>query len=96
MPRKPPLDPVVYVALGRIIKTRRLARGLSQPQLGYAIGVCKMTISKYEAGKMAPTIEGLIRLAHACDLPLSTYLCPLDDIEAPARAERKGDHDYDD
>ncbi len=78
----------MYATLGRLIRARRLSRGLSQSQLATVVGVTKMAISKYESGAIAPAIDQLMRLAAACDIPLSMYLSPLDDIEAHPRRVR--------
>lgn len=89
MPRiTPPRGHVLY-ALGRIIQKRRLSRGLTQADLAAVVGVSLKTISYYEWGQREPPIETLMRLAHACDMPLSAYLSPLDTVHPPLREVRK-------
>ncbi len=85
MPRKPPPAGDVRYALGDLIKTRRLAVGLSQHELANVIGVSFTAVQYWEQGARAPSMADLIRLARASDLPLSAYLSLLDDFEVPAR-----------
>lgn len=89
MPRiAPPRGHVLY-ALGRIIQKRRVARSLTQEDLAAVIGVSPRTMAFYEAGLREPPIETLIRIAHACDLPLSAFISPLDTVHPPLRQVRK-------
>ena len=52
-------------ALGQIIKQRRNAAGLNQPQLGEAAGIDQGGISRIENGRQAPSYETLVRIARA-------------------------------
>lgn len=89
MPRiAPPRGHVLY-ALGRIIGKRRRARGLTQADLAAVVGVSLKTMSHYELGQREPPIETLIRISHACDMPLSAFVSPLDTVHPPLREVRK-------
>lgn len=56
----------------RVRQARKLA-GLSQQTLADAIGVEKMTISKYETGKIYPTSAHLIALSKTLDVPVDYF-----------------------
>lgn len=53
------------VALGRALRSLRLAAGLSQEQLGLESGVQRNFISLIETGQNQPTIGTIFRLADA-------------------------------
>lgn len=48
---------------GQIIKQLRLKKGETQEQLGSAIGVTSMAISKYESGDATPNDENKAKIA---------------------------------
>lgn len=56
--------------LGRNVKVRREQLGISQTDLGFAIGSDKSYISKVEAGKVFPTQFKLMSLAEALNCPI--------------------------
>lgn len=56
-----------FHAVLRALRARRRAVGLTQEQLGNAIGRDQAAISDYERGKNAPSMETLARLADALD-----------------------------
>ncbi|MHB1201347.1 MAG: helix-turn-helix domain-containing protein [Polaromonas sp.] len=58
-----PLTP--NTALGRTLRSLRLAAGLSQEQLGLESGVQRNFISLIETGQNQPTITTIFKLAHA-------------------------------
>lgn len=47
------------------LKATRLAKGLTQKQLGERSGIADPTIRKYESGKLNPKLETIQRLADA-------------------------------
>ena len=49
--------------LGEQIKKLRLARGVSQVELGRALSVTKQTVSNWENAYIQPSVDMLIRLA---------------------------------
>ena len=92
MPVKPPPPGHVLYLLGETIAQRRRARGLTQVDLAGVIGVGLSMQRLYETGLRNPPIEALVRMASACDLPLSAFLSPLDDYDMaqlPVREPRK-------
>jgi len=56
-------EETVIIRVGRNIKERRSALGLTQAQLAERLGVDTETLSRFERGKHAPTLKNLIRLA---------------------------------
>lgn len=54
--------------LGQKIREARLAKGLSQAQLGKIIGVSKVTISWYESNSRTPNLENFAKLTEALDM----------------------------
>jgi transcriptional regulator with XRE-family HTH domain len=52
-----PPEPVVDRFSGELLRVRREAARLSQPQLGERVGVDKTTISKYETGHRKPGVD---------------------------------------
>ncbi len=62
--------------IGSRLRSARLAAGMSQEQLGAAIGVSKMAVSKYESGAVVPASARLVALAAALGVPVSWILEP--------------------
>jgi transcriptional regulator with XRE-family HTH domain len=57
--------------IGERIQTERLKQNLTQEKVFLAAGVDRGTLQALEAGRANPTIETLLRLAYALDVPLS-------------------------
>lgn len=49
--------------LGPNVRRLRLARGMSQEELGRKVGASKQSISNWENGNIMPSIDLLLRLA---------------------------------
>lgn len=64
--------------LGERIKERRKAAGLTQTQLGDAVGVRKNTVSDWERGKYKPDIETVADIARVLNTR-AVYLLECDD-----------------
>jgi transcriptional regulator with XRE-family HTH domain len=60
------------LALGRMIRERRRARGLTQTQLGRPF--TKGFVSEVERGKSLPSLRALTFLADRLEMPLSELL----------------------
>ena len=60
--------------IGEIIKRIRKAKGFSQMELAEKIGITYQQFQKYEKGKSKITVDRLIDIAKALDVPLSTIL----------------------
>lgn len=56
-------EEAVVLRVGRNIKERRSALGLTQAQLAERLGVDTETLSRFERGKHSPTLKNLVRLA---------------------------------
>ena len=72
-----------------MIGDRRRRVGLTQLELAEVVGVSVKAMRRYEHGTQQPPLDTLCRLAHACDLPLSAYVSPLDPIRVPYREVRR-------
>jgi transcriptional regulator with XRE-family HTH domain len=72
-----PIDPVpawVLVhrrAVGARIREERRHAGLSQVQLGERVGRDHKTISRWENGHRTPSLDDLVRIAHALGTAVS-------------------------
>lgn len=53
--------------IGKRVKELRIEKGLSQQELGFAIGVTKVSICGYENGTRLPNLEKLVKLADALE-----------------------------
>lgn len=49
--------------IGKRVRELRVKKGLSQQDLGNAIGVTKVSVCGYESGTRIPTLEKLVKLA---------------------------------
>lgn len=70
-------------ASASIIREARLRAGLSQQQLGERCGRAKVQIGRWETGTVAPSLDTLLDIVHACgfDLPLILQPHGPDDFE---------------
>lgn len=73
----------VDVAFGRVVRQLRLAKGVTQQQLGDAIGISYQQIQKYEHGTNRVAISTLFAIAEALQLAPSALLLQVErDAEA--------------
>jgi transcriptional regulator with XRE-family HTH domain len=61
----------VDVAVGRNVRSWRIARGMSQTQLGNRLGVSFQQVQKYEAGGNRIATGRLVEIAAALGVPVS-------------------------
>lgn len=61
------------MSIAERIKSARISAGLSQQNLGEAVGVSKMAISKYEQGKTIPNSGMLIQIAEALNVRVDYF-----------------------
>ncbi|KOG21824.1 helix-turn-helix domain-containing protein [Streptomyces viridochromogenes] len=73
MPSAPPPDWVLIRrrAIGERIRAARLHANLSQEKLAELAGMDRQTINRIEQGHASPTLDTLIRIAVALDVPLA-------------------------
>jgi HTH-type transcriptional regulator/antitoxin HipB len=64
------------IAIGKAVRERRLALGLSQAELAKRAGMTQPALSRLEAGATVPTIPVLERLAGAMDAELVVGINP--------------------
>lgn len=61
------------VRIGRILRARRTALGLTQADIGVAAGVTAQQVQKYESGVNSIVPSRLSRIARALDVPVSFF-----------------------
>lgn len=74
--------------LGRVIRTLRIEAGMTQTDLGRAVGVSFQQMQKYESGLNRISVNRLVRLAEALGTPASDIILRL---EAETRAETRAE-----
>jgi len=62
--------------LGKAVRDRRLALGLSQVELAARAGMTQPALSRLEAGGVIPTIPLLDRISQALDADLIVQIAP--------------------
>ena len=77
-PRKPDR---VDVAVGHNVCTWRIARGLSQTQLGERLGVTFQEVQKYEAGTNRMSTGRLVKAAAILGVPMAAFFDGADAAE---------------
>jgi transcriptional regulator with XRE-family HTH domain len=77
------------VEVGRLVRALRMARGLSQTELGNQIGVTFQQVQKYESGANRISIGRLTRIARLLGVSV-TYLLGASQREPVAELNGKG------
>lgn len=67
------MDRTVKVKLGQIVRELRKQRGLTQAELGKAVGVSLSQISNIEVGHTPPSLDTLTRIARALRASLPEF-----------------------
>jgi transcriptional regulator with XRE-family HTH domain len=62
-----------------LLHEARLRAGLTQEELGRAVGRSQSAIARWESGRVQPSLETLIELIRACRLELTFGLANYDD-----------------
>lgn len=76
-----PLDPMPDWVLtrrreiGERLRDARIAAGLSQVGLGQLVGRDHRTIHRWEYAQRIPSLEDLLLLSNALDVPLADLVC---------------------
>ncbi len=65
------------------VREQRIARGLSQAELGAALGVSRQTVISIENGRYLPSLPLAFRIARFFEVPVDKMFDP-DDEEAGA------------
>ncbi len=71
----------IYRAVGQRIAHERARRGVSQRELAELTGTTQSAVARLEAGRRAPRLDTLLRVAHALDCELELDLRPRTTIE---------------
>ena len=62
------------VGLPERLRENRKMRGLTQAELGAKAGIAAASVSHFETGQRAPSLESLVRLADALELSTDALL----------------------
>ena len=76
MPRAIPVADPIDVYIGQRLRAERLARKMSQVELGAALNVTFQQIQKYERGDNRVSASMLTKAAEALDLPVAEFFPP--------------------
>jgi transcriptional regulator with XRE-family HTH domain len=83
MPQPEPKPESIDRAVGRRIEARRKALGLTQRQLGDAIGTTPQQLRKYELGHNRVSVSTLMAIARSLQCPVSVFVpTPVDPDES--------------
>jgi transcriptional regulator with XRE-family HTH domain len=72
-----------YERIGQRVREAREAKGLSQEELGAALGYTATAISYFEAGSRKVRLEDLQRVAQVLDIDLDYLLPHVEDRASP-------------
>ena len=81
------LEKSIREEFGAILRTRRIALGLSQEKLAFDANLNRNYISLLELGRNQPTVAVLFRLASVLDVQPSVLVSQLEKAIDLARAE---------
>lgn len=73
----------------RILKLARQFHRLSQSETASRLHISKSFLSEIESGKKAPTLELLEKYAQTFDIPASTFLVFVENVDNPAAAVKQ-------
>ena len=79
-------NPAASKALGRVIRTYRVAKGLSQEKLGHLANVDRTYVGSVERGERNPSFENIWMLLYALGVSWTDFGAALD--EQPALRRR--------
>jgi len=80
----------VDINVGSRVRLRRNMLGLSQEQLGSALGVTFQQVQKYERGANRIGASRLFEIARVLDVPIAFFFDDVDPVRAPAIADDVG------
>lgn len=69
---------IILIALGKLIKSKRKDRGLSQEELGFLANLDRTYISGLERGIRNPSLTALVSLADGLNITVSELLNDLE------------------
>lgn len=75
--------------LGQTLQSYRKLKKLTQTELANAIGVAQATVSKFEAGKLVPSIEDWLKLSFALGFDFKLPEMPAQEEAQPAQEQRR-------
>lgn len=82
---------VLGARIGRAVRARRTATGMSLGDLARASGLSKTILARIEGGTGNPSVETLWRISHALAIPLGTFLADEAEPRVKVVRARSGD-----
>jgi putative transcriptional regulator len=70
------------------MREQRIARGLSQVELGAALGVSRQTVISIESGRYLPSLPLAFRIARFFEVPVEKMFDPDDEEDAGQDGDR--------
>lgn len=86
-PRAALTSPNAMLKIGERIRQARLERGLSQGDLESRTGLLRCYLSRVENGHTEPSLQTLVRLASALDMPLVGFFQEIHDDQPGSATE---------
>lgn len=77
-------------SIGKRIRELRRSRGMSQEELGLAVGLTKATISRYESGNREPRFDQISKIASFFGVEINEILSPSQGIQVMQEFFREG------
>jgi transcriptional regulator with XRE-family HTH domain len=77
-----------YRTLGAVIRSKRLAKGMTQQTLGKRLGVTFQQLQKYELGHNRLSVDLFCKIAQAVGVPVSEMLAEAGSPHVEASNER--------
>lgn len=70
------MDEGLYVALGKIVRSRREREGMTQDELARRVGMTRTSITNIESGRQKVQLHTLYDVADALNVPIKDLLPP--------------------
>ena len=71
-------DSELYTAsLGRVLRSQRKEKGLSQEELAHRVGLDRTYISLLERGLRQPTLGTIVKISSALEIPPEDFVAEL-------------------
>ncbi|MBN1572685.1 MAG: helix-turn-helix transcriptional regulator [Deltaproteobacteria bacterium] len=78
---------------GENLKLFRKKKNLTQQELGEMLGVKKSTVSRWESGERAMTVENIKKVSHVLNVPVNAFLSDNDSYESTRRWDKENPPD---
>lgn len=79
------MDKATRLGIGRLVRTARVSRGITQADLGTAAGVTVAQISNIECGRTPPSLDTLIKIGRKLRVPVADLLSGTERVAGDGR-----------